>query len=71
MISTDLRGLISAMKAHIDAETCGEAFLSVFAQRLREIAGDVETLEGTTVPQRLRRRPSETPQLELIEGGRR
>lgn len=71
MISTDLRGLIASMKAHVDADMMGKGFFAVFEQRLRGIADDIQTLEGTTVPQRLRRHLSETPQLELIEGGRR
>lgn len=75
MISTDLRGLIASMKAHVDADMMGKGFFAVFEQRLRALADDIEVLEGAAIPVRLRRAAlasgARVAQLELIEGGRK
>lgn len=71
MISTDLRGLIASMKAHVDADMLTKGFFAVFEERLRDIANRVQELEQTNVPAHSRgRRRAAGVQLELIEGGR-
>lgn len=72
MISSDLRSLAWSMRAHIDADMATAAAMKVFAERLAEIAAEAEELEKSAIPKHLQKaRKSSTPQLELINGGRR
>jgi hypothetical protein len=50
MISTDLRSLTSALKAHYDNGVLEPSFFRILLQRLREIGNEIERLEATPVP---------------------
>lgn len=69
MISSDLRGLIASMKAHVECDQMNKAFFAVFHARAQALIAEVEALENVTVPPHLRRAElKRTPQLELIQG---
>lgn len=71
MISNDLRGLISSMRAHVDADQMSKGFFAVFEKRLHEVATEIAELEAAAVPARLRGIKDKNPvQLNLIAGGK-